>query len=199
VKKITIYVEGGGDTSALRGKCRRAFSSFLEKAGFVGKMPKIVACGSRNAAFDSFCIAKRQGNNALLLIDSEAPVQSISVNPWEHLKNRDDWDRPQNATEDDCHLMVQVTETWFFADVSALEQYFGNGFNANALPKRTNIEEIPKHDIESALNDATKNTKKKDYSKGRDSFEILANIDPAKVTQKSPWANRFVVMLSESV
>ena len=195
MKTLTIYVEGGGDAAMLKTKCRRAFRLFLEKSGFTGKMPRIVACGSRNAAFDSFCIAKRQGSNALLLIDSEAPVQSVFVNPWEHLKKRDDWDRPQNASDDDCHLMVQVMETWFFADISAVERYFGKGFNANVLPKRANIEEIPKPEIESALNDAAKNTKKKDYSKGRDSFEILGNIDPAKVTQQLPWANRFVMTL----
>ena len=51
---LTIYVEGGGDTAVLRGKCRKAFSLFLEKTGLAGRMPKIVARGSRNAAFESF-------------------------------------------------------------------------------------------------------------------------------------------------
>ena len=201
---ITIYVEGGGDTAALKGQCRRAFSSFLEKAGFAGKMPKIVARGSRNAAYESYCIAIKQGNEALLLIDSEAPVQSISAdpsqwNPWEHLKTRDAWQRHDGASNIDCHLMVQVMETWFFADSTALERYFGNGFNIKSIPNRADIEEIPKADVESALDSSTKMTKKKGYSKGRDSFDILASIDPAKVAQKSPWANRFITLLSDRI
>ena len=201
---ITIYVEGGGDTAALKGQCRRAFSSFLEKAGFAGKMPKIVARGSRNAAYESYCIAIKQGNEALLLIDSEAPVQNISGdpsqwNPWEHLKTRDAWQRPDGASNIDCHLMVQVMETWFFADSTALERYFGNGFNIKSIPNRTDIEEIPKADVESALDASTKMTKKRGYAKGRDSFDILASIDPAKVAQKSLWANRFIASLSNRI
>ena len=201
---ITIYVEGGGDTATLKGQCRRAFSAFLEKAGFAGKMPKIVARGSRNAAYESYCIAIKQGNEALLLIDSEAPVQNISGNPsqwnpWEHLKIRDTWKRPDEASNADCHLMVQVMETWFFADVAVLERYFGNGFNAKSLPNRPNIEKISKSEVENALDASTKMTKKKGYSKGRDSFDILASIDPAKVAQKSPWANRFISVLSERI
>jgi len=201
---ITIYVEGGGDTAALKGQCRRAFSAFLEKAGFARKMPKIVVRGSRNAAYESYCIAIKQGNEALLLINSEAPVQNISGdpsqwNPWEHLKTRDAWQRPDEASNADCHLMVQVMETWFFADVTALEHYFGSGFNAKSIPNRSDIEEIPKTDVESALDASTKMTKKKRYSKGRDSFDILASIDPTKVIQKSPWANRFISVLTERI
>ena len=95
--------------------------------------------------------------------------------------------------------MVQVMETWFFADVAVLERYFGNGFNTKSLPNRPNIEEISKSEVENALDASTKMTKKKGYSKGRDSFDILASIDPAKVIQKSPWANRFISVLSERI
>ena len=199
---ITIYVEGGGDTAALKARCRRAFSSFLEKAGFTGKMPKIVARGSRNSAYESYCIAVKQGNEALLLIDSEAFIQNMdgepmNRNPWEHLKTHDNWQRPEGATNADCHLMVQVMESWFLVDITALERYYGNGFNAKALPNHPNIEQIPKTDVEKALNTSTKMTNKKGYSKSRDSFEILASIDPAKVARKSVWASRFISVLSK--
>jgi len=201
--RITIFVEGGGDSSELRGKCRKAFSKFFEKAGLVGKMPRIVACGPRNAAFDSYCIAVKQGDKAMLLVDSESPVHNISgspqvFDPWPHLKIRDGWVEPKDASSSDCYLMVQVMETWFLADVSALEKYFGKGFNTNSLPKRSNLEEIPKSDVEDSLNAAAKGTKKKGYEKGRDSFEILATIDPYKVMDKSPWADHFVKLLSLS-
>ena len=49
-KKVKIYVEGGGDQAKLKRECRRAFSKFFEKAGFKGKMPRVVASGSRGSA-----------------------------------------------------------------------------------------------------------------------------------------------------
>ena len=104
---ITIYVEGGGDTAALKAQCRKAFRLFLEKAGFIGKMPTIVARDSRNAAYESYCIALKQGNNAMLLIDSESHVKHVNNvaegpstwNPWEHLKRRDSWQKQQRKRD----------------------------------------------------------------------------------------------------
>ena len=46
MKAVKLFVEGGGDSHALRTECRAAFSSFLQKAGFSGHMPRIVASGS---------------------------------------------------------------------------------------------------------------------------------------------------------
>jgi len=71
---MKIYVEGGGNSRALRIECRRGFSSFLKKAGFDGKMPGIVACGARNSAYDHFCTAAEKGHEAILLVDSENSV-----------------------------------------------------------------------------------------------------------------------------
>lgn len=56
-KKVKIYVEGGGNLARLKRKCRQAFSSFFKRAGFKDRMPRIVACGSRNNAYDDFCTA----------------------------------------------------------------------------------------------------------------------------------------------
>jgi len=33
VKTVKLFVEGGGDSKALRSECRAAFSSFLQKSG----------------------------------------------------------------------------------------------------------------------------------------------------------------------
>ena len=49
---VKIYVEGGGDTRALRTLCRRGFSEFFAKVGLRGRMPRIVASGGRRQAFD---------------------------------------------------------------------------------------------------------------------------------------------------
>ena len=48
-----LYVEGGGNSRTLRAACRKAFSSFIEKAGAQGRMPHIVACGIRDSAATS--------------------------------------------------------------------------------------------------------------------------------------------------
>lgn len=54
---VKVYVEGGGDSSALKRKCREGFREFFRKIGLQGRMPRIVACGPRNNAYDDFCTA----------------------------------------------------------------------------------------------------------------------------------------------
>lgn len=206
-KQVFLYVEGGGDSDSLRSECRRAFSSFLSKAGLSGKMPRIVACGSRNDAFTRFATSCLQSDKiSVLLIDSEAPVsENCESNtdcqkwtPWSHLKKRDAWEKPENATEQQCHLMVECMENWFAADISALKQYYGQGFNDKKIPAVIDIEQISKNTIFSALDEATKNTKTKGkYSKGAHSFDLLYVIDSNLVITKSKWAKRFVDYLKQ--
>lgn len=201
---VTIYVEGGGDAKALRVACRAGFSKFLSEAGLKGNMPKIVACGSRKNAYDWFCIEIKSGRDALLLVDSESPVSADyqqadnqkNWKPWLHLRNRqgDQWVKPENASDADCHLMVQCMEAWFLADSRSLQSFFGQGFNTNALPARGNkIESVAKEKIYDSLAAATKNRKPKEkYSKGKHSFQILERVSPEVVSDASPWAKRFI-------
>ena len=78
--------------------------------------------------------------------------------------------------------MVQCMAAWFLADKDALEKYFGQGFNRSALPSHRNVENAAKRDIESGLRAATRRCKTKGaYTKGRDSFKIPSEIDPALV------------------
>ena len=190
-----VYVEGGGDTKALRTECRRGFSIFLDKAGLKGRMPKIAACGARQQAYDDFCHAlDAVGNDKFiaLLVDSEGPVAKGN-SPWAHLKKRDGWDKPRAAREDSAHLMVQCMEAWFLADGDTLADFFGAGFNKKALPARPDIEDIPKSDLEKSLKKATRQCGKKGaYHKGRHSFAILAALIPEKVTAVSPHAKQLV-------
>jgi hypothetical protein len=199
---VKLYVEGGGDSNALKTACRAGFSEFLSKAGLKGKMPRIVACGNRQNAYDSFCTAINSGEEALLLVDSESSVaeeyQHAEIEnwkPWCYLKNRqgNQWEKPSNAAEEDCHLMVQCMEAWILADRGTLENFFGQGFNGNALPAANQIELVAKKQIYQALANATQNCKTKDkYEKAKHSFKLLAMIAPDKVTTASPWAKRFV-------
>jgi hypothetical protein len=195
---MKLYVEGGGDSNSLRTACRRGFSEFLLRSGLDDHMPRIVACGSRQDAYDDFCTALRSGNPAMLLVDSEAPVVAVQTpwQPWRHLLNRpgDKWAQPVGANNEHCHLMVQCMEAWFLADRQTLQAFFGQGFNVNALPAAANpIEGVDKQQIYQSLADATRNCKTKaPYGKGEHSFKLLALIDPDKVTAASGWAKRFI-------
>ncbi len=203
VVAMKIYVEGGGRTTLLRTSCRQGFSEFLKKAGCAGRMPRIVACGSREDAFGAFSTAMKKGESAMLLVDSESPVaddcrqgEMDNWRPWRHLGERlgDHWEKPTEATESDCHLMVQCMEAWFLADRNTLHDFFGHGFHEQSLPgAEKTVESISKQEIFPALARATKNCKTKaPYGKGEHSFKLLARVSPELVAAASPWASRFM-------
>ena len=88
--------------------------------------------------------------------------------------------------------MVEVMESWFLADPDTLESFYGQGFRRNALPANPNIEGVFKQDVFNGLGQATRDTKKSSYNKGAHSFDILAELDPAKVRGASPHAERLI-------
>lgn len=190
---VRLYVEGGGNRAQLRSACRRGFSTFIREAGMQDRMPRIVACGSRRNAYDRFKTAQATDVNAVLLVDAEGQV--TAQGPWQHLKMRDDWDQPNGATDDQCHLMVQVMESWFLADVDALESFYGQRFHSQALRANRDVEQVAKQDVLDRLEQATRDTRKGRYSKGEHSFEILAKLDPEKVRRASDYADRFLASL----
>ncbi|WP_459594091.1 DUF4276 family protein [Dickeya ananatis] len=54
---------------------------------------------------------------------------------------------------------------------------------------------MAKQQVYDMLENATRSTTKGRYGKGAHSFTLLALIDPAKVQQASPWAQRFITQL----
>ena len=80
--------------------------------------------------------------------------------------------------------MVQAMETWFLADRNSLQRYFGAKFKENALRQWPQLEAVPKAMVFDALERATD----KGYVKGKVSFELLAQIDPALVEAACPHA-----------
>lgn len=208
---VMMYVEGGGDTASLRTECRKGFTQFITKAGIKNR-PRVVACGSRQEAYEHFCMAISNGEDALLLVDSEEVIagthQADSQKPetwlpWQHLKQRigDGWDKPVGSLDTDCHLMVQVMESWFLADRNVLVDFFGQGFKENSLPNAANaIESVSKSQVYSGLSTATHNCKTKGaYGKGEHSFELLAKINPERICAASPWAKRFIDQLRKKM
>lgn len=192
-----LFVEGGGDSQTLRTACRNGFTEFLKKAGLIGKMPRVIPCGSRKETYDDFCTAFTSGEQAFLLVDSEDLVsEAHTQKPWQYLAARpgDQWAQPTGSTDEQCHLMVVCMESLFLADRQALTNFFGQGFQASALPAASRaIESITKQQVYDALAKAAAQCKTKEkYGKGRHSFKLLALVHPDTVCAASPWAKRFI-------
>jgi hypothetical protein len=199
--EVKVYVEGGGDAERLKRACREGFSEFFRKAGLQDAMPRVVACGGRGQAMDRFRTAVQQDDattRSALLVDSEDPVQGTcsGATAIAHLDTRDRKNLRPVTTDEKCHLMVQVMETWFMADHKALADYFGQGFNGNGLYS-TNLEGRTKREVFAALYSATRHSRKGAYGKGAHSFELLGRIDVPAVLRQCKWAARLVLTLRE--
>ena len=190
---VTVFVEGGGN-KATDSACRQAFRSLLTRAGFAGRLPSVIPCGSRNGAYDDFEIALRNGDEySILLVDSEelvADANQPDAKPggaWRHLGQR-----PPGANDDQAQLMVTTMETWLIADRDALSAYFG--INKNALPD-SELENRRKQDVLNKIENATQRSSKGRYHKGNHTFDLLGRVDPAELMRQLPHFRRFVAAL----
>ncbi|MGO8819260.1 MAG: DUF4276 family protein [Terriglobia bacterium] len=190
--EIRMYVEGGGDSADTKQFLREGFSTFLNDLNSRARENRIrwhlVMCGGRLAAIDAFRTAIRQHAQAfnVLLVDSESAIQAT---PWRHLQARGEWDEEQ-PHDDHCHFMTQAMEAWFVADTKALSQFYGQGFRSAAIPGYADVEQIAKDDLEPCLKNATHDTAKGEYHKGRHAWKLLKIIDPNKVRKASRNCNR---------
>ena len=71
-----IYIEGGASGAGskyLNTKCQEAFHKLLDRMGFKGRKPRLVACGSRRAVYDRFVIehTHNHADYVAMWIDSE--------------------------------------------------------------------------------------------------------------------------------
>ncbi len=198
MSEIRIYVEGGGDARGGKDKVRHGFSEFFYKA--LGHQVKVIACGSRNATYRDFQNGLKRHPHAfnVLLVDAEGAVLK-DVSSWQHLQRRDNWSKPATVANEQCHLMVQTFEAWLMADRETLAKFYGQGFNANSIPKHANVEEIPKENLESALKTATKDTQKGVYHKIQHAPLILAQLDGTKLRKKAPHADYLLAILEQKL
>jgi hypothetical protein len=200
VRKIWLYVEGGGGKES-RDDLRRAFGKFLsgplDVARERGVQWRIVMCGSRDATFKAFRNAVRDypTDHVLMLVDAEQPVAGT---PIEHLSARDPWDL-SFADDEQCHLMAQVMESWFLADPAVLQDFYKQGFAAGQIPKRANVEEVPKDEVEAVLKSSTAKTQKGEYHKIHHGPFILERLDPEKVRARAPHCARLFATLAEAL
>lgn len=198
--EFKVFVKGGGDRQPrLARACKKGFGRFFERAELGGRKPRIVACGSRRAAYDDFCHALQHAapdDAYLLLVDSEAPiVYTPAPDVWGQVKLRrgDGWSCPPHATADDLHFMVECMENWFLADHGALKTYYRQHIDLTALPQQKDVESIGKASVYGALKIAIDGDGSKgEYSKGGHSFAILASLDSKKIAACAPFVCRLL-------
>jgi hypothetical protein len=187
VVSSTIYLEGGGDSHDLRIRCQKGFRKLLERCGYAGRMPHLVACGGRQRAFADFKTALASARNSdfvALWIDSEDPMADIEAT-WEHLHARDGWDKPDGAANEQVLLMTTCMETWIVADRGTLAEHYGANLQESALPALHDLESRARDVIQNALAHATRRCSNA-YTKGKRSFEVLGRLDPQPLSRYLP-------------
>ena len=192
--RVVIYLEGGGDSKRLRLHCRDGFRRLLDKCGLRSR-PQLIACGSRESAYDRFRSDLRDappGEHLILLIDSEDPLRSLEKT-WLHL-SRGGWKKPKAVADDQVLFMTTCMETWIVCDRAALERHDGHQLQMSALPPLVKLEERARNTVQVALSKATKRCGNA-YEKGERSYEVLGELNPRTLEQHLPSFQRAVRIL----
>jgi hypothetical protein len=191
-----LYIEGA-ESKEDQVRCREGFRNLIGKLGFATykRMPRLSACGGRNSAFDDFKTAhgqSKQGDYIAMLVDSEDPVADVDKT-WEHLKTRDNWDKPAGAADEQVLLMTTCMETWIVADRAALKEHYGHTLQENALPPLNDLESRNRHDVHDKLAHATRNCSNA-YAKGKRSFEVIGVLNPTALSSLSAFSRMTKVL-----
>jgi hypothetical protein len=199
--EIAIYFEGGGNSAETKASLRQGMSAFLKPLVDLARQRRcrwtITSCGGRDQACDAFrdALEKEPQKFNVLLVDSE---DVVTAPPRAHLHQRDRWNL-DGAAEDQVHLMAQCMEAWLVADPDALADYYDQGFNANALSRRINLEEDPKTQIYSALESATRQTQKGSYGKIKHAGDLLKRVSQQKARNRCPHCERLFVTMTARI
>jgi len=194
VKEVIIYIEGDtkqkgkGNAITLRQGFREFFKNLAENI----KIPiDLKLVGSRELTIRIFLSEHEYNKDAfsVLLVDAEIEIdeKDTSKNFLQKISDKFDF---KTVEDDQCHLMVQLMESWFLADKEKLAEFYGKDFKPKALAQNKKVEQIPKKDVISGLENATRNTKKGKYGKGAHSGEILQRIESGKVCEAAPHCQK---------
>lgn len=197
-----IYLEGGGDSKELHARCREGFRKLLLNCGFERRMPRLVASGGRDAAFEDFKRARetKSLDYVAMLIDSEEPITNIEAT-WKHLENVKTvtpWEKPNETRDEQVLFMTTCMETWIVADKKALSEHYGSNLQGSALPPLEALENHTRHEIQDKLSHATRNCSNP-YKKGKRSFQILARLNPVALAQYLPSFKRAYNILDKKL
>ena len=208
VKEINIYIEGGARNQdrAASAALRRGFSMFLTKLcpEIRAKNIKLntVIVGSTELTCKIFTQANEKSPDKffILLVDSDVAVDEAEKSKT-FLQNNPKLVKCDlsNVEENQCHLMVQVMETWFLADVETLKNHFGRDFKENKLRKTVSIEAIAKDDVLDSLKTATQTRRSSGYQKLKDGAKLLEKINPRKVREAAPHCEKLFKAVSGKI
>lgn len=205
VKALRLFVEGGGDHRQEKAALSAGFKQFFKRLRELARQQHselyVQFCGSRLSTYDDFCTALESYPDSFNILVVDAEEEVVRKNPWEHLRERrgDGWQRPDKATAQHCHLMVQTMEAWIVADVEMLQEYYGQRFQAKALPKHANLEKVSKQAIADALKRATAKTQKGEYHKTRHAPDLLAKLRLAVVCRRASYCQRLAATLAQQL
>jgi hypothetical protein len=195
VKRVRLYVEGGGQTSKTRLPLRDGLKGFLESAlGAKARRLHVIVCGAAAVAEFQRALRTHADHTNLLLVDSEGPMTAspkARVSAGRRAKFAGD--------ESQYHLMVQAFEAWLIADPQALADFYGPRFRRGSLPRRRNVEDIPKDDLEPKLRAATRATQKGEYHKIRHAAPLLERLDAVKVRVRAEHCDRLFCVLEATL
>jgi len=198
-----IYLEGGAtgaNSKELSTRCQQSFHKLLDRMGFTGRKPRLVASGGRADVFDRFCTAHRisDGGYVAMWIDSEEPIADIAQT-WKHLAEVTTvarWEKPDGADDDQILFMTTCMETWIVADRETLRNHYGDQLQESALPSLNQLETRGRHDVQNSLVRATRNCRNR-YSKGKRSFVVLGQLDPLVLKLHLPSFDRVRQILND--
>ncbi len=191
----TVYLYFEGDSSL-----RQAVALFFQEIADICRGQRVhlrFVAGEGQTLRKYFSACATYGDGAVFaLLDSEGPDDGQLA---ESRKARRDWpgNEPLGKHRDRIFWMVQVMESWYLADVSALEGFYGQLFRRNRLPPNPNIEEIPKRDVLDSLHEATRETRKGAYHKTRHGPAILRSLDVRRVREASANCDRVFTTLEQ--
>ena len=190
--KAEIYAEGGGPPGTLTNiRCREGFTKLLQNCGLDSDKFDVIACGGRGEAWNDFQDAHADAVGEYyvsLLIDSEIPIANIDAT-WQHLEDRDGWQKPSDAHDDQVMFMTTCMETWIVSDRETLLEHFGEDLTVSELPALDNLEVRRRGYLNDRLESATQDCPEP-YSKGRNSFEVLGKLNPNVLEEHLPSFRR---------
>jgi Domain of unknown function (DUF4276) len=204
--EIKLYVEGGGKGSHKRAtiKLQQGFDAFfaeLKNAAQSKKISfKIIPAGNTQSTYDDFFRSVEHSPQSfnLLLVDSDAALdENESARDFLQKKYKK-W-KLKTVKDEQCHLMVQIMESWLIADINALKEFYGQGFNFGAIPKNKNVEAVGKEQVEKSLKAAIAKTNKNEYHKIEHGAKLLEIISSQKVREAAPHCDRLFQIISEKI